>query len=310
MTPNEELHAGATSGDPARVAAALAAGAEVNSEDCMRTALSMACAWGKASEGHLECVKLLLAAGADHRPERRRLDWTPLHWAAMKAPDGHAQFVAVLLAAGADPVARDIYGEVPLHYAARHGHLEAARLLAEAAPSGAVMVRSCYGNTPLHFALEAGHISLASYLLGGVRLSSLEVDNALSTLRQCIYRGETRPLQWLQALPALVSRQTLTAQQWERIPSPCLGIGAALPAVLQRSEAEAALPLRCMPESERQRLRTLALCLARGQRSGLLPALPIRIVERVLGEAAAVQAPLHMQAVLEQRRKSWGASSR
>lgn len=113
MVPNEELHARADSGDPARVAVALAAGAEVNSEDGLRTALSMACVWGEASEGHLGCVKLLLAAGADHWPERRRGAWTPLHWAALKAPDGHAQCVAVLLAAGADPLAKADCGGVP-----------------------------------------------------------------------------------------------------------------------------------------------------------------------------------------------------
>ena len=58
------------------------------------------------------------------------------------------------------------------------------------------------------------------------------------------------------------------------------------------SQAEAALLLRRMTTSERQRLRTLALCLARAQRSGELPALPIHIVGRLLAEAAAVHASL------------------
>ena len=290
MTPNKELHAGAESGDPARVAASLAAGAEVDSVDRGWTALSRVCARREASKGHLECFKLLLAAGADHRPEKcSRLDWTPLHWTAMHAPDGHAQCVVELLAAGADPVARDIFGEVPLHCAARHGRLDAARLLAEAAPHGAILVEANMGRTPLHRALENGHASVASYLVGGVRLSSPEIDGVLRAIQHAGFQDSELQRQLLRAL---VSRHTLTAQQWERIPSPCLGIGTALPAVLQRSEAEAALLLRRMTTSERQRLRTLALCLARAQRSGELPALPIHAVGRLPAEAAAVHASL------------------
>lgn len=170
--PNEELHAGAKSGDPAQVAAALAAGAEVDSLDRGWTALSWLCAQREASEGHLECIKLLLAAGADHKPAEGALHWIPLHWATQQVPDGHAQCVAALLAAGADPLARDVFGGVPLHFAATRGRLGAVRLLAEAAPAGAVLVQDNLGQTLLQVALRVGHMSIVSYLVGGVRPSS------------------------------------------------------------------------------------------------------------------------------------------
>lgn len=231
MMPNEELHAGAKSANPAQVAAALAAGAEVDSLDRGWTALSWLCAQREASEGHLECIKLLLAAGADHKPAEGALHWTPLHWATQQAPDGHAQCVAALLAAGADPLARDVFGGVPLHFAATRGHLGAVHLLAEAAPAGAVLVQDNLGQTPLQVALRVGPMSIVSYLVGGVRLSSREIDGALRVIQHAGFRD---PELQCQLLRALVSWQTLTAQQWERIPSLCLGIGTALPAALQR----------------------------------------------------------------------------
>lgn len=64
----------------------------------------------------------------------------------------------------------------------------------------------------------------------------------------------------------LVARQPLTFAEWARVPAPSPGLGAVLPAVLMRSKAEAEALVAHLPEADRQRLRTAALCLARAQR--------------------------------------------
>ena len=64
----------------------------------------------------------------------------------------------------------------------------------------------------------------------------------------------------------LVARQPLTPAEWARVPAPCPGLGAALPAVLARSEAEAAALVAHLPAADRERLRTAVLGLARAQR--------------------------------------------
>jgi len=58
----------------------------------------------------------------------------------------------------------------------------------------------------------------------------------------------------------------LTAAQWQQVPAPCPGLGGALPAVLARSEAEAALLVPRLPPADAARLRTFALALHRAQR--------------------------------------------
>ena len=47
--------------------------------------------------------------------------------------------------------------------------------------------------------------------------------------------------------PADVARQPLTPAGWERVPSPCPGLGAALPAVMAHSDAEAAALVAHLP---------------------------------------------------------------
>ena len=81
------------------------------------------------------------------------------------------------------------------------------------------------------------------------------------------------------------------------MPLACNGLRTALPAVLQRSAHEAALLVRHMPEWERERLRTLALCLGRAQRllhtrrSFQLPQLPPDVVGRLLALSVSERFP-------------------
>jgi hypothetical protein len=78
----------------------------------------------------------------------------------------------------------------------------------------------------------------------------------------------------------------LTEEQWAAVPSPCPGLGRALPAALDRSEAEARRIVQRLPGAEAQRLRVFALCLERSQRR-LGIQLPSPLVGTLLALAAA-----------------------
>ena len=65
------------------------------------------------------------------------------------------------------------------------------------------------------------------------------------------------------------------------MPAPCPGLGRALPAVLQRSDAEAARLAAHLPAADRQRLRAFALALHRRQQR-LRVYLPSAIMHRIL----------------------------
>lgn len=80
----------------------------------------------------------------------------------------------------------------------------------------------------------------------------------------------------------VAARLPLTEAEWALVPLPCPGLGSALPAVLQRSEAEAALLVARLPASDKERVHTFALCLARAERERQLPPLPGPLVARLL----------------------------
>ena len=64
----------------------------------------------------------------------------------------------------------------------------------------------------------------------------------------------------------VVAHLPLMPDEWQDVPSSCLGLGTALPAVLHRSAAEAAQLVRHLPSADRERMCTATLCLARAQR--------------------------------------------
>ncbi len=128
------------------IAALLKAGADAGKAERMGETPLMAA----AGAGNLEAVKLFIAKGADVNAKETVEDQTALMWAAS---EGHLEVVKALLAAGANPnvnakpallveegprdsgrawVDYSRGGLTPLMYAARGGHLEVARVLAEA----------------------------------------------------------------------------------------------------------------------------------------------------------------------------------
>jgi len=166
--------------------------------------------------------------------------------------------------------------------AAQAGHASVVRLLLEAAPGTALMVTRLNA-TPLE-------VALSSWRVGALAAASILLQEGpsplppTSKLLRCI--AERVGQQAYPLYPLLIARQLLTAAEWALLPTPCLGLGTALPAVVDRSAAEAGLLVGHLPSADRQRLRNAALCLARAQRAVRVP-LPSPIMSRILALSAA-----------------------
>ena len=114
----------------------------------------------------------------------------------------------------------------------------------------------------------------------------LAVGDAPSLLA-ALARWQYRCVQPLYA--DLAARLPLTPEQWAQVPAPCAGLLWALPAVLARSEAEAAALVRHLPVGERRRLQVAVLVLGRAGMRTSAP-LPAPIVERLLFAALGIAA--------------------
>ncbi len=133
-----------------------------------------------AASGNVDAVKLLLAHGAQVNTKEQAEDQTALMWAAER---GHAAVVRALIAAGADAnlvakpnVLKNYRGDAgrmwtnhssrgltALMFAARQGHLEAARALAEA--GGDFNHANPDGITALMLAVINDRLDLAAMLV-------------------------------------------------------------------------------------------------------------------------------------------------
>jgi ankyrin repeat protein len=71
--------------------------------------------------------------------------------------------VELLLAKGADVNAKSIKSQTPLHFAAAHGHTDAARMLLESGADPSIRTTS-EEETPLDCAVSAGHEELAELI--------------------------------------------------------------------------------------------------------------------------------------------------
>ncbi len=146
-----------------------------------------------------------------------------------------------------------------------------------------MLARDADGETPLAVAVREHYAATALALIREAPLPP--AGEVLEALDWVVAPPCLQSTMW-DLYPALAANHRLTAAEWARVPSPCHSIGPALPAVLERSPAEAALLVQRLPQSERQRLRTAALCLARVQRwTGVQ--LPAPILGRLLALSAA-----------------------
>ncbi len=287
------LHRAVEKGDAAGASACLVAGAPVDGvlPGESSSPLLKACSVPLKADPnrYAECMHVLLTAGADPNLQDWRTGWRPLHLAAST---GTPVAVAALLAAGADPAATDHQRcWTALHYAAaRYDSCEQARLLIAAAPQTALLRSSgsSSGEQPMFGIWGGGQtpLQLALFLRSDAArplLADAPLPPPCAVLPALLYAGS-----WaLPLYPTWIARQPLSAADWARLPYDVPGLGAALPAALHRSEAEAAQLVRHLLPADSQRLRTAALCLARAERRGQLPPLPTHISWCILALCAA-----------------------
>lgn len=178
MTP---LSQACTNGSAELVELLLKAGARANTPIGTDETPLMTC----ARTGSVDAVRVLLVHGATVNAREPHQDQTALMWAAAEQ---HAKVVQVLIEAGADLLAHTKSGFTALHFAARVGDMESARMLLGAGVdvnirsrpdsvngreqgargAGAVGARGNAkfgGSTPLLVATVRGHMPLARFLL-------------------------------------------------------------------------------------------------------------------------------------------------
>jgi len=80
-------------------------------------------------EGHAQLTRTLAARGARLDQEDKYMCWTPLFYAAS---EGHVECVKVLLEAGCNVNVLDEHGKTPIYYAASEGHADCVELLVQA----------------------------------------------------------------------------------------------------------------------------------------------------------------------------------
>lgn len=232
--------------------------------------------------------------------------WDALHLAALQ---GCAPAVELLLSRLPHPgkaAAANKLGHTPLHLAASRGRTECVRLLLAAAPQAALARDSQAGWLPLHWAVRGGHLATVHLLLEAAPAAAAALDRLRrSPLHLAIARHRSQPAvarallavgpldavlttlqaagQYMMPLFAdlVILRPPLGPSEWRQVPMPCPGLGRALPAALAHSPVQAACLVAHLPEADRLRLRTAALCLARAQRRRRVH-LPSHIVEHLL----------------------------
>jgi len=110
--------------------------------------------------GNERMVRFLLWWGPDVNAKSILLNYTPLHYAAKH---GHVEIARLLIEKGADVNALGCLDKTPLHYAALWGHFEIARLLIEKGAD--VSALTCSDNTLLHNAALYGYFEIARLLI-------------------------------------------------------------------------------------------------------------------------------------------------
>lgn len=200
------LHLAAIQGNPALVAALLGAGADPNAAfGDGETALMTA-----SRTGNPAVVSTMLEHGGDPNAVEGWHGQTALMWAAQ---ENHAEVVMLLIGAGADvnrastahdwveivysagnvPKTRDVGGLTPLHFAARHGSVDAAQVLLDAG-ADATSQEPMYGLTPLQVAVVNGHYRLARHLIDhGVAVNDGSLYLAIDTRNLAYYAQRPNP---------------------------------------------------------------------------------------------------------------------
>jgi len=130
-----------------------------------------------ANRGSFDSLAALLMCGA--RPATTdSAGWTALHdAAASRSESSSADIIRTLVRHSPDVVkSKNVDGETPLHIAARHGRLSAARVLAELVPHTLTAIDRD-GWTPLHGAVHARRPDVVSAVVNAA-IDALGLDGA------------------------------------------------------------------------------------------------------------------------------------
>ena len=113
-----------------------------------------------SSNGHLQCVKILIEAGADVN-SKNIFEKTPLHYASIK---NNASIVSILLEKGANVDAVSDENTTSLMMAAQCGHLEVVKLLLVAGANREL--KNNYGWSALFLANFNKHYEVVNIITG------------------------------------------------------------------------------------------------------------------------------------------------
>ncbi len=232
-----------------------------------------------AGNGDPEAVQLLLEAAPQTAAALDDRGGLPMHSAAYS---GSVDCLRLLVDAGAPGLdVPDGDKCLPLHCAAECNHEAAVRFLLACHPAAATAENE-QGERPLHLALNRHSFSQAAVDAARplLHVSGLSAQQLLDLLADVPSEGRPHA----QPLYAdVAAHMRLTPEQWQRMPTPCAGLGASLPAVLARSAAEAGLLVAHLPPANRERLRAAALSLQRLQGTlQLTPPIPAALLGRML----------------------------
>ena len=285
MNQVDQINYAARVGNEAAVRQLLAAGARADQPDGY--------GWlplhSASRYGHEGVVRLLLEAAPDAAMAADTGGFTPLHHAAGASSSGAGNYEIVQLLLEAAPTAAlmlNMIKEAPIHIAALRNNTAPMQLLLEAAPEVAY-AQDAAGRTPLQWALSYCFERPSEQVMETARCllrAAPAMQPALGILLQHGRRSAT-------LFANLVAHLPLSQEQWRSIPAPCPDLARALPAVLQRSAAEAGWLVGRLYQYQRKRLRAAALSLARAQQQNSA-VLPAELSGRILALSAGRLAPL------------------
>ena len=241
-----------------------------------------------AYRGIEPAVQLLLEAAPANAVAVNIDGRTPLHLGAASGCAGRDAVRMLLSTAPAAATALDRFKQAPIHIAAYRRNEAAVQLLLDAAPSLA-FAPDGDGCTPLHLVLLKGTYrdlpGTSPYRCGPHRYSFWDTARCLLRAAPAVQPSLGILLQsggesaYLYA--DLAACLPLSREQWHSIPAPCPDLARALPAVLERSAAEAGWLVGLLAEEQRARLRAAALSLAWAQQQSRT-VLPAELSGRIL----------------------------